>query len=119
MRPLLQALAQGLELGLEEPLPPAPFVYTTAIRCDAGLTRSLAGITLLAREIGFARDAETVYSADGRSATYHAQHGDRAVALAVEVCPSRQTVAIAVSGHNNSEAFELFQQADQQLFGLC
>lgn len=101
--------------------PPAesPFVYTTAIHSNAGLTRSLAGITLIAREMGFDRDAETIHSNDCRSATYHAQHRDCSTALAVEVCTPRQTVAIAVSGSDNDATYRLFLEADSRLFGSC
>ena len=52
MRQLLQTLAaplaEGVSLG-------GPFVYVTAIHSTAGLTRSLAGITLISREMGFER----------------------------------------------------------------
>ena len=68
MRPLLQSfagsLSAGLDAGLEadghQPAAQAPFVYTTAISSNAGLVRSLAGITLIAREMGFEREAETL-----------------------------------------------------------
>ena len=119
MRDFLQSVRNGLEAGLAEPRLPAPVVYVTAIQSAAGLTRSLAGITLISREIGFEQDAETVYSADARSATFHAQHRDACVALAVEVCPARQTVSIAVSGTNNDETYRLFLEADSRLFGNC
>ncbi|MFM2081121.1 MAG: hypothetical protein RLZZ219_1803 [Cyanobacteriota bacterium] len=125
MHQLLQALSQGLTTGLDdlqslgEPDAAAPFVYVTAIASDAGLTRSLAGITLISREIGFDRDAETTYSGDGASAIYHAQHRQSPVALAVEVCTPRRTVSIAVSGRDNDETYRLFLEADTRLFGDC
>ena len=129
MRQLFQSVREGLQATLEAGLPEheadeaqsaeTPFVYTTAICSNAGLTRSLAGITLIAREMGFDRDAETVYSADATSATYHAQHRDNAAALAVEVSTPRQTVAIAVSGRDNDDTYRLFLEADTRLFGNC
>lgn len=81
--------------------------------------RSLAGITLISRAIGFDRDAETLYSSDCSSATYHAQHNSHPVALAVEVCPPRQAASIAVSGHDDSDTYALFLEADARLFGAC
>jgi hypothetical protein len=123
MRQLLQSFAGTLSAGLgddhEEPAAAAPFVYATAIGSNAGLVRSLAGITLIAREIGFEREAETLYSTDALSATYHAQHNQAGVALAVEVCPPRQTVSLAVSGSDNAETYRLFLEADTRLFGNC
>jgi hypothetical protein len=118
LRSLLAAFADPLEAE-EGHRSPAPFVYVTAIRSDAGLIRSLAGITLICRQLGFDRDAETLHSADATTATYHAHHRDAAVAIAVEVCPPRQTVSVAVSGPDNAQVHHLFLQADQQLFGLC
>ena len=129
MRQLLHSVREGLQAtldaGLSDPnvadasATESPFVYTTAIHSNAGLTRSLAGITLIAREMGFDRDAETIYSNDCRSATYHAQHRDSSTALAVEVCTPRQTVAIAVSGSDNDATYHLFLEADSRLFGSC
>jgi uncharacterized protein YyaL (SSP411 family) len=131
MRHLLQSFAGSLSAGLDaglsagleadrhEPAAQAPFVYTTAISSNAGLVRSLAGITLIAREMGFEREAETLYSTDALSATYHAQHNQSSVALAVEVCPPRQTVSVAVSGSDNEETYRLFLDADARLFGNC
>jgi len=119
MRQLLQVLVEGLDVAQQEPPAPAPFVYVTALRSEAGLTRSLAGITLISREIGFSKGAETLYSADARSATFHAQHQRLPVALAVEVCPPRQTVSIAVSGVSNDDTYRLFLEADSRLFGHC
>jgi len=123
MRELLQTvragLRQRLQAGLDAPPEPAPFVYVTAIGSDAGLTRSLAGITLISRAMGFDRDAETLYSSDACSATYHAQHNSKPVALAVEVCPPRRTVSIAVSGHDDGDTYGLFLEADARLFGAC
>ena len=123
MRELLHTVRTGLQHSLrtpaEEPISAAPFVYVTAIHSDAGLTRSLAGITLISREMGFDLDAETLYSSDARTATLHAQHHSSAVAIAVEVCPPRQTVSIAVSGLDEAETYRLFLEADERLFGLC
>jgi hypothetical protein len=123
MRELLQTvragLRQRLQAGLDAPPEPAPFVYVTAIRSDAGLTRSLAGITLISRAMGFDHNAETLYSSDACSATYHAQHNSKPVALAVEVCPPRQTVSIAMSGHDDGDTYALFLEADTRLFGAC
>jgi hypothetical protein len=122
MRQLLESFAGTLSAGLgddhDRPAT-APFVYTTAIGSNAGLVRSLAGITLIAREMGFEREAETLYATDALSATYHAQHIQAAVALAVEVCPPRQTVSLAVSGSDNEETYRLFLEADSRLFGNC
>jgi len=123
MRELLQTVRAGFQQGLSSPLEDsvavAPFLYVTAIQSDAGLTRSLAGITLISREMGFDVDAETLYSSDATTATFHAQHRNSAVALAVEVCPPRQTVSIAVSGFDETETYQLFLKADERLFGQC
>lgn len=119
MRELIQSFRNGLQVDVDGAATPAPFVYVTAIQSDAGLTRSLAGITLISREIGFELDAETTYAADGLSATFHAQHREACVALAVEVCPPRRTVSIAVTGTNNDETYRLFLEADHRLFGAC
>jgi hypothetical protein len=119
MRELLHSFRNGLQAGLDEPRAPAPFVYVTAIHSNAGLTRSLAGITLISREMGFEQDAETIYSQDATSATFHAQHREACVSLAVEVCPARQTVSIAVSGSDNDETYRLFLETDNRLFGPC
>ena len=116
MRQLLQTLASPLADNTPQT---APFVYVTALHSDAGLTRSLAGITLISRELGFNRDAETIYSGDAQSATFHAVHRDSAVSLAVEVCPPRQTVSIAVAGLDDETTYQLFLEADARLFGCC
>ncbi len=116
MRQLLQTLAAPLAEGVS---PGGPFVYVTAIHSTAGLTRSLAGITLISREMGFERDAETLYSGDAQSATFHALHRDKSTSLAVEVCPPRQTVSIAVAGDDDSTTYQLFLEADHRLFGRC
>jgi hypothetical protein len=116
MRQLLHTLTAPLA---DNTPPSAPFVYVTAIHSDAGLTRSLAGITLISREMGFERDAETLYSGDAQSATYHALHRDNAVSLAVEVCPPRQSVSIAVAGIDDDITYQLFLEADARLFGRC
>jgi len=116
MRQLLQTLTTPLTDGAP---PSTPFVYVTAIHSDAGLTRSLAGITLISREMGFNRDAETLYSGDAQSATFHALHCDQTESLAVEVCPPRQTVSIAVAGLDDETTYPLFLEADARLFGRC
>ena len=115
MRQLLETLRQDLH-DLQSP-PNAPFVYVTAIRSELGLTQALAKITLISRELGFENDAETTFSNDANSATYHARHRVAAVAMAVDVCPARQTVSLAVSGRDNAETYALFVDADQRLFG--
>ncbi|MCP9774841.1 hypothetical protein KBY58_08300 [Cyanobium sp. HWJ4-Hawea] len=96
-----------------------PFVYVTAIRSDAGLTNSLAGISLISKEMGFEREVETLYSSDAQSATYHALHSESAVSLSVEACPPRQTVSIAVAGEDDETTYQLFLEADARLFGRC
>jgi hypothetical protein len=82
MRELLQmvraGLRQRLRAGLDAPPEPAPFVYATAIHSDAGLTRSLTGITLISRAMGFDRNAESLYSSDACSAIFHAQLNSKA-----------------------------------------
>ena len=50
MRQLLQTLAAPLAEG---PSLGGPFVYVTAIHSTAGLTRSLAGITLISLHMSF------------------------------------------------------------------
>ena len=116
MRQLLQTLATPLPESAPQA---APFVYVTAIGSNAGLTRSLAGIILISREMGFERDAETLYSGDAQSATFHALHRDSATSLAVEVCPPRNTVSIAVAGDDDTITYQLFLEADHRLFGCC
>ena len=41
------------------------------------------------------------------------------MSLAVDVCPPRQTVSIAVAGSDNDLTYQLFLEADARLFGNC
>ena len=117
---LVKSLAHTLLLPAEDNTTPvAPVVYTTAIRSKGCLSESLAGITVLAHELGFTHAPETIYAADGLSAAFHADHGERAVSLAVECNPRQQTVSLAVSGLDNHDAFETFHQVSKTLFGDC
>jgi len=118
MKTLIKTLAHGLSLeGETRPL--APTVYTTAIRSEGALVESLAGIAQIAQGLGFTRSRETIYSSDGLSATYHAEHDDWAVSLAIDCCTLRKTASLAVSGIYNDEAYVLFNEASSQLFGEC
>jgi len=116
---LMKSLASSLVLPAEDTAPAAPVVYTTAIRCDGCLSESLAGISLLANQLGFTHAPETLYAADGQSAAFHADHGARAVSLAVECNPRQQTVSLAVSGLDHQDTFETFHQVSSTLFGDC
>ncbi|MEX0588984.1 MAG: hypothetical protein WD136_06975 [Cyanobium sp.] len=116
---LVKSLANSLILPAEDTAPAAPVVYTTAIRSDGSLAESLAGITVLANQLGFTHAPETLYASDGQSAAFHADHGVRAVSLAVECNPRQQTVSLAVSGLENQETFETFHQVSSTLFGEC
>jgi hypothetical protein len=119
MRALVTSLANSLILDpLLEP-DPAPWVYTAAICSSADLVASLTGIACLTRELGFTRDPETLYAEDGRSASYHAEHSDLAMALTVTCHPLRQTVSLALSGHSRDETYSWFQRLEQALFGSC
>ncbi len=119
MRALVTSLAHNLILDpLLEP-EPAPWVYTAAIQSSADLVSSLTGIACLTRELGFSRDPETLYAEDGRSACYHAEHCDLAIALTVNCNPVRQTVSIALSGPSRDETYSWFQRLEQTLFGSC
>lgn len=117
MKTLVQTLAQTLLLDLQAPLQQAPFVYTGAIRSEADLASSLPGIITLTRALGFTQHPETLYTDDGTSATYHVDHGEQAVSLAVHCHPGRQTVSIAVSGLNTEETRDLFEEVETTLFG--
>lgn len=116
---LVKSLANSLLLPAEDTIPVAPVVYTTAIRSEGSLSESLAGIAVLAHQLGFTHAPETLYAADGLSAAFHADHGDRAVSLAVECNPRQQTVSLAVSGLDHNDTFETFQQVSSTLFGDC
>jgi len=114
---LMKSLAQTLVLPGDDTAPAAPVVYTTAIRSDGSLAESLAGISVLASRLGFTEATETLYAADGQSAAFHADHGDRAVSLAVECNPRQQTVSLAVSGLDGQDTFETFHLVSSTLFG--
>ncbi len=116
---LMKSLANSLLLPAEDTTPVAPVVYTTAIRCAASLSESLAGITVLAHQLGFTQAPETLYAADGLSAAFHADHGSHAISLAVECNPRQQTVSLAVSGLSNHDTFATFQEVSRTLFGDC
>jgi hypothetical protein len=116
---LMKSLASSLVLPAEDTAPAAPVVYTTAIRCDGCLSESLAGISLLANQLGFTHASETLYADDGQSAAFHADHRARAVSLAVECNPRQQTVSLAVSGLDHQDAFDTFHQVSSTLFGDC
>ncbi len=118
MKTLIRTLAHGITLE-EEIRPLAPTVYTTAIRSEGALGESLAGIAEIARGLGFNRFNETIYSQDGFSATYHAEHDECAVSLAIDCCTLRKTASLAVSGLHNDEAYALFNEASAKLFGDC
>ena len=117
MNTLVKTLAETFLLDLQAPLHQAPFVYTGAIRSEADLASSLPGIITLTRAIGFTLHPETLYTDDGLSATYHVDHGEQSVSLAVHCHPGRQTVSIAVSGLNTEEARDLFDKVEITLFG--
>ena len=120
MRALVKSLANGLILD-QEPAQQelAPTVYTAAIRSDGDLMASLTGIAQLTRELGFTLNPETLYGSGGCSATYHADHADRAVALAVDCNPRRGTVSLAVTGMDAEETLESFHALERALFGDC
>lgn len=117
MYTLVKTLAQTLLADIQVPSEPAPFVYTGAIQSSADLASSLPGIIHLTGELGFNRHPETLYTADGISATYHVDHARQSVSLAVHCHPGRQTVAIAVSGLNTEETRDLFEAVETTLFG--
>ncbi|MDP4737927.1 MAG: hypothetical protein NWS10_06845, partial [Cyanobium sp. MAG_216] len=105
---LIKSLAGSFILPAEDSTPAAPVVYTTAIRSEGSLSESIAGISVLANQLGFTHAPETLYAVDGQSAAFHADHGARAVSLAVECNPRQQTVSLAVSGLDNQDTFETF-----------
>ena len=120
MRTLVKSLAGSLifdEESARQEL--APTVYTTAIRSDGDLVASLTGIAQLTRDLGFTLHPETLYGSGGCSATYHADHAERAVALAVDCNPSRGTVSLAVTGMDAEETLECFHALELALFGDC
>jgi hypothetical protein len=121
MRTLVKSLASSLMLDDEASAPqePAPAVYTTAICSDGDLVTSLTGIAQLTRNLGFTLHPETLYASDGASATYHADHADVPVGLAVDCNPRRGTVALAVSGMDAEETLDRFHALERALFGDC
>ena len=120
MRTLVKSLASSLILEPEaEPQEPAPTVYTTAIRSEADLVASLTGIARLTRELGFTLHAETLYAPNGLSATYHADHVEVAVGLAVDCNLRRGTVSLAVTGMDADDTLERFHALERALFGDC
>lgn len=120
MRTLVKSLASSLILE-EEPQSqdPAPAVYTTAICSDGDLAASLTGIAQLTRDLGFTLHPETLYASDGCSASYHADHAEVPVALAVDCNPRRGTVALAVTGMDGDQTLECFNALERALFGDC
>ena len=118
MKTLIKTLAHGLTLE-EDQRPLAPTVYTTAIRSEGALVESLAGIAQIAQGLGFTRFHETIFSQDGLSATYHAEHHSCPVSLAIDCCTLRKTASLAVSGLRNEETYALFSEATNQFFGDC
>lgn len=119
MRALVRSLADSLIFDSQAEPQPAPYVYTSAIRSSADLVASLSGIACLARELGFSRDPETLYADDGSSASYHVDHAQLAISLAVTCDPPRQTVALALSGLSRDDTYACFQQVEATLFGAC
>ena len=73
----------------------------------------------LPNQLGFTHAPETLYAVDGQSASFHADHGARALSLAVECNPRQQTVSLAVSGLDHQDTFETFHQVASTLFGDC
>lgn len=120
MRTLVKSLASSLILE-DEPhsQAPAPAVYTTAICSDGDLVVSLTGIAQLTRELGFTLHPETLYAPDGCSASYHADHVQVPVGLAVDCNPRRGTVSLAVTGMDADETLECFNALERALFGDC
>ncbi len=116
---LVRVLADSLVLDPVAEPEAGPFVYTAAIHTKADLVSSLAGIACLARELGFQRHPETCYAEDGLSASWHAGHDQWPLSLSVDCNPRRQTVAIALSGHDHDLTFAWFHKVEASLFGSC
>lgn len=116
---LVRELADSLVLDPVAEPEGAPFVYTAAIHTQADLVSSLAGIACLARELGFQLHPETCYADDGLSASWHAGHDQWPLSLSVDCSVRRQTVAIAVSGHDHDLTFAWFHKVESSLFGSC
>lgn len=119
MRMLVKNLASTLLPEVDTPPPPAPTVYATAIATEADLKSCLAGITQICRSLGFRKHPETLFDEKGVSATYHADHRARGVALAVNCNTARGTVSLAVSGLDAEEALGCFRELERALFGDC
>jgi hypothetical protein len=120
MRTLVKTLATGLILEEDGPIRgPAPAVYTTAIHSQADLVSSLTGIAQLSRALGYTLHPETLYAGDGHSASYHADHAELPVGLAVDCNPRRGTVSLAVSGMDAEETLRCFSALERALFGDC
>jgi hypothetical protein len=122
MKTLVHSLASSLLLGFDDPgsepqRAAAPHVYTKAISCSGELIASLRGVAELTQHLGFTEAPETLYAPGGRSATYHADHREASVSLAVECNPTTQTVALAVSGLDGDETYHHFLETAQTLFG--
>ena len=95
------------------------FDECTPYPCDYKYARESMEMTHRWLTRCFNRFNETIYSQDGLSATYHAEHDDWAVSLAIDCCTLRKTASLAVSGIHNDEAYALFSEASAQLFGDC
>ncbi len=122
MKTLVKSLKSTLMLDLEDPEAfrlPAPHVYVKAIACEADLVASLSGVAELTRALGFTEAPETLYGDGGLSATYHVDHGEVAVSIAVECNPRTKTVALAVSGLDAETTYDQFNATVQALFGDC
>jgi len=124
MKTLVKSLKSTLMLGLEDRdleafRLPVPHVYVKAIACEADLITSLSGVAELTRTLGFTEAPETLYGDGGRSATYHVDHGQVSVSIAVECNPMAKTVALAVSGLDADTTYDQFNATVQALFGDC
>ena len=124
MKTLVKSLKSTLMLGLEDRdleafRLPVPHVYVKAIACEADLITSLSGVAELTRTLGFTEAPETLYGDGGRSATYHVDHGQVSVSIAVECNPMAKTVALAVSGLDADTTYEQFNATVQAPFGDC
>ena len=122
MKTLVKSLKSTLMLDLEEPEAfklPAPHVYVKAIACEAELITSLSGVAEVTRTLGFTESPETLYGDGGHSATYHVDHAEVSVSIAVECNPMAKTVSLAVSGLDADTTYDQFNAPVQALFGDC
>ena len=122
MKTLVKSLKSTLMLDLEEPEAfklPAPHVYVKAIACEAELITSLSGVAEVTRTLGFTESPETLYGDGGHSATYHVDHAEVSVSIAVECNPMAKTVSLAVSGLDADTTYDQFNATVQALFGDC